>query len=132
MRISDQGRLHNRQQYLSSAATHAMEVENRLATGKRITKMSDDPAGATLVAGYRNTIAFETQMRRNIAGGLSFIEASEAALSSGTDALQRVRELTVQASSGTLSADERNLISLEAKKRFSPCIVPRLNTTRMR
>ncbi len=113
MRISDQGRLTNRQNYLSSAAGHAFDVENRLATGKRINKMSDDPGGATLVVGYRNTIVFETQMRRNISSGLSFIQASEAALSSGTDAMQRIRELAVQASSGTLGAQERQLIALE-------------------
>ncbi len=113
MRISEQSRLTANQRYLATIQESMAQLQEQLATGRKIQRASDDPAGASLALQHRKNIAFETQMRRNLEGGISFMNVSEAALSGVNDSLQRVRELTVQASNDSMGADERNSIALE-------------------
>jgi flagellar hook-associated protein 3 FlgL len=113
MRLSEQSRLVAHQRYLSTIQEGMAKIQEQLATGRRIQRASDDPAGASLALQHRKNIAFETQMRRNLEGGISFMNVSEAALGGITDSLQRVRELTVQASSDSIGPSERNAIGLE-------------------
>jgi len=91
-------------------------VQQELATGRRVARASDDPAGAVLALQHRSDIAFETQMRRNMDNGLAFLNVTEAALGGATDVLQRVRELTVQAANDTLTASDRQAVSLEVNQ----------------
>jgi flagellar hook-associated protein 3 FlgL len=113
MRLSEQSRLTAHQRYLSTIQEGMAQIQEQLATGRKIQRASDDPAGASLALQHRKNLAFETQMRRNLENGMSFMNVSEAALSGVTESLQRVRELTVQGSSDSLGADERYAIALE-------------------
>ena len=113
LRISDQSQLTNRIMYLQTAQSEMDKVQQQLSTGKRINHASDDPQGAAQALGYRQNIAFEAQMRRNIDSGVAFMNASEAALSSTTDALQRARELAVQGANGTNSQQGRDAMATE-------------------
>jgi flagellar hook-associated protein 3 FlgL len=98
---------------LAMAQQRLDEIQQQLSTGRRIDRVSQDPSGGTLALEHRNTIGFESQMRRNLSSGLAFINASEAALDGVTESLQRMRELTVQAANDTLSTQERQNISIE-------------------
>lgn len=116
MRLSEQARLHNHVSYLNAAAERMDRVQRQLATNRRIDRASDDPSGAALAMQYRQSIAFETQMRRNLDNGTAFLNVTEAALSGATDLLQRARELTVQAANDTLGASERQGIAAEVNQ----------------
>jgi flagellar hook-associated protein 3 FlgL len=113
MRVSNQQRLINHQQYIASAQVRMDRIQQELATGKKIQRASDDPAGSALALQHRKNIAFEGQMRRNIDGGLAFMNVTESALDGATQALQRARELTIQASNDTLSPEQRSAVALE-------------------
>lgn len=113
MRISSAQRLANNQEYLSHAQGRMDTIQQQLATGKKIQRASDDPAGSSLALQHRRNINYETQMRRNIDSGLAFMNATESALIGATDSLQRARELTVQAASDTLGPAERQAIAAE-------------------
>ena len=113
MRTSELGRLHMRQASLERSSANMDKIQQQLSTGRQISVSSDDPAGAALALGHRRSISFENQMRRNLESGRAVLNAGEAALGSGTDLLQRARELTVSASSGTLSQSDRSVIALE-------------------
>ncbi len=113
MRVSNQQRLVNHQRYISDAQVRMDRIQQQLATGKKIQRASDDPAGSALALQHRKNIAFEGQMRRNIEGGLAFMNVTESALDGATQALQRGRELTIQAANDTLSPAQRNAIALE-------------------
>lgn len=113
MRVTEQSRLANHQRYLQDIGRKLDETQRRLASGRRIERASDDPAGAAVSMHYRRGIAFEAQMRRNIENGIAFMNVTEAALDGATDALQRARELTVQAANDTLSPEERQTIARE-------------------
>ncbi|MGE5596181.1 MAG: flagellar hook-associated protein FlgL [Hyphomicrobiales bacterium] len=113
MRVSEQSRLAARMSYLSTATERLDALQQQLSTGRRIQRASDDPAGSALALRHREEIAYEEQMRRNLSSGVSFMNATEAALDGATDTLQRIRELTVQAANGTLGSGERSAVSAE-------------------
>jgi flagellar hook-associated protein 3 FlgL len=63
--------------------------------------------------GYRQSITFETQMRRNIESAIAVINVTESALGSATESVQRIRELAVQAANDVLGPSERSGIADE-------------------
>ncbi|HEY3082350.1 MAG TPA: flagellin [Chloroflexota bacterium] len=85
----------------------------RLASGRRINRASDDPAGlgiSELIAAQARGLS---QASRNAQDAVSLIQTADGGLSQTADTLQRVRELTVQAGNGTLSQQQRGAIQAE-------------------
>jgi flagellar hook-associated protein 3 FlgL len=113
LRITEQSRLTNHVTYLQSATQAMDQIQQQLSTGRKVDKPSDDPEGTTKSMSYRKDIIFETQMRRNIDGGVAFMNATESALSSATDAIHRARELAVAGSNGTNSQSGREAMAIE-------------------
>jgi flagellar hook-associated protein 3 FlgL len=113
IRVTEQWRVTQQTGYLNSVSERLDKIQQQMSTGRRIARASDDPAGASLALHYRDSLDFETQMRRNMDNGTSFMNVTEAALNSATDALQRVRELTVQAANDTLAQQDRQAIAKE-------------------
>ena len=74
----------------------------RLSTGLRINSAKDDAAGLYSVERMTADIRGLNQAARNAADGVSLAQTAEAALGQISDNLQRIRELTVQASNGTV------------------------------
>lgn len=116
MRVSEQSRLNARTNYLQTTTEKLDALQRQLSTGRRIERASDDPAGAALALGHRENIAYEAQMRRNLSSATAFVNATESALAGTSDVLQRVRELTVQASSDTLGAGDRQAVAAEVSQ----------------
>lgn len=85
----------------------------QMSTGRRITRAGIDPAAAAIVAELDTAAASQRVAIRNSNDGMSVLETAEGAAGSTVDALQRIRELAVQASSGTLNDDQRSLIQRE-------------------
>ena len=78
----------------------------RLSSGYRINKASDDAAGLAISEGLRSQIGGLTQAVRNTQDGTSVVQTAEGALNETTSILQRMRDLSVQASnSGSLNTD---------------------------
>ena len=94
----------------SNLMTEAME---RLSTGKRINKASDDPAGIHRVMRLNVEIQGIKIASRNAADGQSLIDTLDASLSEVQSILLRMRELTIQAISDTNSASDRSALDLE-------------------
>ncbi|MBI5948345.1 MAG: flagellar hook-associated protein FlgL [Chloroflexi bacterium] len=113
MRVSEQSRQTNQLRYLQTASERLDRIQQQLATGRKIERASDDPSGAALALEHRASISFEDQMRRNLANGTAFMNMTETALEGVTEAFQRARELTVQASNDALSPNERTAIARE-------------------
>src|SRR5947209_13530068 len=70
----------------------------RLSSGFRINRASDDAAGLAISEGLRSQIGGLTQAVRNTQDGTSVVQTAEGALSESTSILQRMRDLSVQAS----------------------------------
>lgn len=113
MRISSAQRLANNQHYLERSQSRMDRIQEQLGTGRKVQRASDDPPGASLALQHRRNIAYETQMRRNIDGGLAFMNATESALIGASETLQRARELAVQGANDTLGQAERDALAAE-------------------
>jgi flagellin-like hook-associated protein FlgL len=86
----------------------------RLSSGFRINRAADDAAGLAISEGLRSQIGGLTQAVRNTQDGTSVVQTAEGALDETTSILQRMRDLSVQASSdGSLNADAKGNIQKE-------------------
>lgn len=85
----------------------------QLTTGKKINRPSDDPVIAMKGMGYRTQVAEVEQYKRNIGEIHNWMDNSDAALDQTTQALQRIRELTIKASNSPNDKDELESIQKE-------------------
>jgi flagellar hook-associated protein 3 FlgL len=101
---------------LSASYARLGKYQDQLATGKKINRPSDDPVIAMKGMIYRTNLTEVEQFKRNFSEAYNWIENSDAALDKATQALQRIRELVVQASNDTYEASQREAISQEIKQ----------------
>jgi len=85
----------------------------RLSTGKRINSAKDDAAGLAIATSMTSQIKGMAQGIRNANDGISLAQTAEGALSEVSNMLQRVRELSVQSSSGTYQQSDRDSMQSE-------------------
>ncbi|MCL8379439.1 FliC/FljB family flagellin [Escherichia coli] len=90
----------------------------RLSSGLRINSAKDDAAGQAIANCFNSNIKGLTQAARNANDGISVAQTTEGALSEINNNLQRIRELTVQASTGTNSDSDLDSIQDEIKSRL--------------
>ena len=88
----------------------------RLSTGKRINSASDDAAGLAIGKDLESRVSGLNQAIRNVNDGISMVQIAEGALDEVTTILQRMRDLSVQASNGSLSAVEQGYLDTEQSK----------------
>ncbi len=90
----------------------AQSIE-RVSSGLRINRASDDVGGLAIAESLRSDIRVLRQGLRNLNDGISLTNVAEAGLNAQSDILIRMRELAAQSASGTLSNPERANLQLE-------------------
>ena len=85
----------------------------KLSSGYRINRAADDAAGLSISEKMRKQIRGLDQASSNAQDGVSCVQTAEGALTEVHSMLQRMNELAVQASNGTLSEDDRSNIQDE-------------------
>ena len=88
----------------------------KLSSGYRINRAADDAAGLTISEKMRKQIRGLDQASTNAEDGVSAVQTAEGALTEVHSMLQRMNELAVQASNGTMSADDRQAVQDEIDK----------------
>ena len=88
----------------------------RLSTGLRINSAKDDAAGLAITSRMTSQIRGYAVAIRNSNDGISMTQTAEGALGQVTDMLQRMRELSVQAGNGAMSAADRSSLQLEVEQ----------------
>jgi flagellar hook-associated protein 3 FlgL len=89
------------------------EMQTKLASGKQIVQTSDDPDKAGLIQRLNTAYIRQETYESTLNSVEDRLSAEESSLMATDNILQRVRELAVQASSDTTSADDRAIISTE-------------------
>ncbi len=92
------------------------KAQEQVSSGKRLNHPSDDPADVQQAIKVNGTLASIAQYLRNIGTAQTTTSTAESALSSASGAVQRLRELTVQAQNGTLSASDRTSMAEEVQQ----------------
>jgi flagellin len=103
----------NAQRNLRQNSNSLQTSMERLSSGFRINKSSDDVAGLAISEKMRGQIRGLSQAQRNAQDGISFVQVAEGALSETSNILIRVRELATQAASDTVGDTERGFINVE-------------------
>jgi flagellin len=92
------------------------DAMERLSTGKRINNAGDDAAGLAITSRMTTHIDGLEQAARNSNDAIGMIQVADGALSEVTGILQRMREISVQASSATYTVSDISMINQEFKQ----------------
>ncbi len=106
------------QRNLSTNTSNLSKSMEKLSSGFRINRASDDAAGLAISETLRGQIRGMKTAFQNAQDGISILQITEGSLSVINDNLQRIRELTVQAANDTNGENQRDAIEAEIKKRL--------------
>ncbi|CAB3695393.1 flagellin [Paraburkholderia phenoliruptrix] len=107
------------QQNLNGSQSALSQAITRLSSGKRINSAADDAAGLAISTRMQSQINGLNQGVSNANDGVSMIQTASSALSSLTSSLQRIRQLAVQASTGSLSSSDQAALQKEVSAQIA-------------
>jgi flagellar hook-associated protein 3 len=113
MRVTQSMVTNNVLQHISDGYGKISDLQNQLSSGKKITKPSQDPVVATMGISYRTTVNHVDQYEKNVTTATKWTSTTDDALSKVDSVLQRVRELTNEASTDTYTSQQRQAAGLE-------------------
>ena len=97
----------NSQRALNGSQLSMQTSVERLSSGLRINRAKDDAAGLAISERITAQVRGLNQAMRNANDGISMLQTAEGAMQEITNALQRMRELAVQAANGTVSDTDK-------------------------
>ncbi|SNT58895.1 flagellin [Stenotrophomonas lactitubi] len=109
----------NAQRNLSTSGSSLATTIQRLSSGSRINSAKDDAAGLAISERFGTQIRGTDVAIRNANDGISLAQVAEGSLTEIGNNLQRVRELSVQASNATNSASDRKALQAEVTQLVS-------------
>ena len=104
------------QRQTSRTAGLLNQTLRQLASGRRINRAADDAAGLAIAERFNSQARQGRVEINNLQQGINYAQTAEGGLQVQQDAVQRIRELAVQASNGTLSDDQRAALNAEAQQ----------------
>ena len=93
-----------------------LDWQNKLSTGQKISKPSDDPVGIGYQMRYTTELSRNEQYLENAETGYGWLSQTDTVLQQGQSILQRLNTLTNQAANGTVTAEVREMIRLEVEQ----------------
>lgn len=113
LRIATNIASQNVQKNLKEVSNAGNSQLEKLSSGKRITKASDDAAGLAIATNLEAQTKGLRQASRNANDGVSLVQTAEGGLNETSNILTRLRELTIQAASDTVGETERGFLDKE-------------------
>jgi flagellar hook-associated protein 3 FlgL len=98
---------------LNEVSQRLSKTQQRMSSGKQITRASDDPYGASRALTLRGDVAAAQQYQRNVGEATAWQDVTDSALSTITDSLHRARELAIQGASDSAGQTARNAAAAE-------------------
>ncbi|CAH0354343.1 flagellin [Aquabacterium sp. CECT 9606] len=119
----------NAQRNLNMSQTSLSVSMQRLSSGLRVNSAKDDAAGLAIAERMNSQIKGMNVAARNANDGISLAQTAEGALGKVSDALQRMRELTVQARNASNSDSDRDSLNKEFQQLSAEIIRVTAGTT---
>ncbi|WJE14918.1 flagellar hook-associated protein FlgL [Halobacillus sp. ACCC02827] len=116
MRVTQSMLSNNMMRNLSDSYRNMGIYQDQLATGKKISRPSQDPVVAMKGMNYRSQVEEVEQFQRNIGEVHNWMDNTDSSLDKATQAMQRIRELTVQASNDTYEEGQRTAVAKEIRQ----------------
>ena len=101
---------------LSNSENLLTKSLERLSSGLKINHAKDNPAGLATAKRMNAQLTGLSKAKENANDGISVIETADGAMTEVHEMLQRLNELAVKSSTGTLSDDDREMIQQEAEQ----------------
>ncbi|SDN43267.1 flagellar hook-associated protein FlgL [Geodermatophilus sp. DSM 45219] len=99
---------------LNAQQSAVMKLQQQLTSGKQISTASDSPTGTNKALQLRQDQSAVQQYAKNISDGQSWLDATDTALTTAINQVQRIRDLTVKAmNTGSASTSSQQAISVE-------------------
>jgi flagellin len=114
LRIQNNVDAFNAHRQLTATSAQQSKAMEKLSSGYRINRAADDAAGLAISEKMRSQIGGLDQAQRNAQDGVSLVQTGEGALNEVHSMLQRMRDLKVQYSNGTLDDSDKKAIVAEA------------------
>lgn len=127
MRISTMQQFNTGVRSILNNQESTTRTQEQISTGRRVLTPADDPIASTRILQLQQDISLREQYQKNVTAARNRQNLEEAILTSVTDNIQRVRELTVQAGNGSQTFDDRTAIAAEIDQRLK-AIVDLMNT----
>ncbi|NLW90814.1 MAG: flagellar hook-associated protein FlgL [Syntrophomonadaceae bacterium] len=113
LRITDGMMVNNTRRHLNSNLLRLDEFERQIASGKTISRPSDNPAGTVKSLRLRTSLMEGEQYLANINEALSFMQTTDSSLNDVDQLIQAIREKTVLAATGSNSSQSFKAIAQE-------------------
>ena len=98
---------------LNNISAKLTRTQMKAASGKEISRPSDDPFATTQAMALRQSLSANQQHQRNVEDAIGWQDATEQALMDMTESVEKVKSLLVQGSSDSLDQTSRNSIAAE-------------------
>jgi flagellar hook-associated protein 3 FlgL len=112
MRITNNMLVSNTIWNMNKTTEQLAKAQERMSSQSKIKIPSDDPVVATRAVKYRNYVTAVEQYQKNADDALSWQNVTETAVSDLSSVMKQVRDLTAQASNGSLNNEDREQIKL--------------------
>jgi flagellin len=113
MRVSTNIQSMVAQRYVQQHTLEQAQVDSELSSGERIVRSADDPAGLAISEKMKSIIRSNSQAERNTNDSISLLQVAEGSLNTMQEISSRLRELSIQSSSDTVSDMDRSIIDKE-------------------
>lgn len=107
MRITQTMLANSSLRHMSNSYQKLGNIQDQLATGKKISRASQDPVVAMNGMRYRTQVTEVDQFKRNLGEVYNWMDTADATLDKVTQTVHRIREITVQASNDTYESTQR-------------------------
>lgn len=98
------------------------DLQNQVATGKRINQASDDPIGAGFVMRYKNNVAYYQQYQKNADAAGTYLSNVDTNLNQAEQIMQDARSIAVEGSNDSLTQDDRRKLSANVDQLYNQLV----------
>ena len=102
--------------YISAYNANSVNSIDKLSSGSAINQASNDPSGLTIADGLQLHLRALSQSISNSTTGIALSNIAQGALNHQKDMLSEIKQLTIQASNGTMNNDDRQTIANQIDK----------------
>lgn len=107
---------------INSQYEQLFSLNEKVTSGKRINRPSDDPVDVSKVLDYRTLLGSIEQYKKNVDRGTSWLRNTESSLSNVEDVLNSAKLLAEQMATGTYTPEQRTMMSGQAEQLFDQLV----------
>ncbi|CCU80829.1 Flagellar hook-associated protein FlgL [Halanaerobium saccharolyticum subsp. saccharolyticum DSM 6643] len=116
MRVTNSMMVRNMLDHLQNNLGDLNDLNEQLSSGKLFQMPSDAPIKVADSMNYKSQLNRNNQFQRNLNQTENWLNTTESALKSGTEVIQRARELTIYAANDSMTSDDRKMVAKEMKQ----------------